>query len=160
MDPATRKTLIARYREGVAEVRAALADTDDATLDRVPDDGGWSARMVVHHLADSEMTSAIRLRRLLAEDAPNVGAYDEEEFARRLHYGHRDIGPSMKAFEAARESTAQLLDCLSDDDWRRTGTHPEHDAYGVEDWLRIYADHAHDHAAQIRAAAAQPERIR
>ena len=154
MDADTREALIARYNEGVAEVHAALAGLDDDALDRAADDGGWSARMVVHHLADSEMTSAIRLRRLLAEDAPNVGAYDEEEFSRRLHYTSRPIDASLKAFEAARETSAQLLERLADEDWARTGTHPEHGAYGVEDWLRIYADHAHDHAEQIRAAAA------
>ena len=160
MDSDTREALIARYRAGVAEVHAALAGLDDAALDRAPDDGGWTARMVVHHLADSEMTSAIRLRRLLVEDAPNVGAYDEEAFAHRLHYATRPIAPSLKAFEGARETSAQVLAELTEAEWSRSGTHPEHGAYGVHDWLRIYADHAHDHAAQIRAAVGQLSKMR
>jgi hypothetical protein len=118
-----RTALIARYRAGVAEVRAALEAIGPETLDLRPADGGWSARRVVHHLADSEMTSAIRLRRLLAEERPDIGAYDEEAFADRLHYDTRDVAPSLKAFEAARETTAQVLDHLNDDDWHREGTH-------------------------------------
>jgi len=39
-------------------------------VDARPALGKWSAREIVHHLADSEMTSAIRLRRLIAEERP------------------------------------------------------------------------------------------
>ena len=153
MDADRRAELIHRYRDGVAEVHSALEGLDDADLDREPAGGGWTARMVVHHLADSEMTSALRLRRLLAEESPAINSYDEEEFARRLHYASRDIGPSLKAFEAARETTGDLLERLVDSDWARAGTHPEHGSYSVADWLEIYAAHAHDHAQQIRDAA-------
>jgi hypothetical protein len=41
---------------------------------------------------------------------------------------------------------------MTEDDWRRTGTHAESGPYSVEDWLTIYAAHAHDHAAQIKRA--------
>jgi hypothetical protein len=34
------------------------------------------------------------------------------------------------------------------------GTYSESGAYTVEDWLRIYGVHAHDHADQIRRARA------
>src|SRR5205814_5017356 len=103
-----------------------------------PGPGEWSARQVVHHLADSEMTSAIRLRRLLAEDRPVIVGYDEPEFARRLHYD-RPIDGSLAAFRSARESTAELLDRLDEDEWARQGTHTESGRYAVDDWLRIYA---------------------
>ena len=46
----------------------------------------WSVREIVHHLADSEMTAAVRLRLLLAEDRPTIQATIRIEFARRLHY--------------------------------------------------------------------------
>ena len=39
---------------------------------------------------------------------------------------------------------------MTDADWSRAGTHSESGRYTAEDWLRIYADHAHNHAAQIR----------
>ncbi|MCD6058742.1 MAG: hypothetical protein K0Q89_2272, partial [Thermomicrobiales bacterium] len=32
--------------------------------------------------------------------------------------------------------------------------HSESGPYSVEDWLRIYSGHAHDHADQIRRARA------
>lgn len=144
--------MIARYREGPEVVAAAVAGLTDEELDRDPGGGEWTARMVVHHLADSEMTSAIRLRKLLAEDDPVIHGYDETEFARRLHYD-RPIGPSLDALRAARAATADILDRLDEADWARTGTHTESGPYGVETWLEVYAAHAHDHADQLRRAA-------
>ena len=98
------------------------------------------------------MTSAIRLRRLIAEDAPVISGYDEEDFARRLFYTRRPIEPSLAALKAARETTASIVECLDEAQWQRAGTHSESGFYSVETWLEIYAAHAHDHAAQIRAA--------
>lgn len=151
LDAAERADLIRRYREGPDILTAAIAGATDAELDRAPADGGWTARQIVHHTADSEMTSAIRLRRLIAEDHPDLGAYDEALFARRLHYD-RPIAAALAAVRAARESTAELLDRLSEPDWRRAGRHPEHTSYTVENWLRIYAVHCREHTDQIRRA--------
>ena len=77
----------------------------------------------------------------------------QEHAARRLHYD-RPIAGSLAAFKAARETTAELLDRLSEADWKREGTHTEHGRYGMDTWLGIYSTHAHDHAAQIRRARA------
>lgn len=151
MDTTTRSELIRRYREGYAAVEAALAGAPAAQLDR-PDADGWTARQVVHHLADSEMTSALRLRKLIAEPNPVVWGYDEELYAKSLWYDARPLEPSLLAFRAARESTATILEHLSEADWRRQGWHTESGVYSVERWLEIYAAHGHDHADQIRRA--------
>jgi hypothetical protein len=148
-----RRTLIHKYRNGHQVVFDALRDITAAELDAVPGPNEWSARQVVHHLADSEMTSAIRLRRLLAEEQPLIVAYDQAEFARRLHYD-RPIEVSLEVLKAVRQASAEILERLSDVDWSREGAHSESGAYGVEDWLEIYAAHAHDHAAQIARARA------
>jgi hypothetical protein len=39
---------------------------------------------------------------------------------------------------------------MTDEDWQREGTHSESGSYTTEDWLKIYAAHAHNHATQIR----------
>jgi hypothetical protein len=151
MDKTTRSELVVRYKEGYAKVVEALEGASDAELDAQPAPSKWTAREIVHHLADSEMTSAIRLRLLLAAPAPQIAGYDQEEFARRLHYD-RPIEASLEAFKAARRSTAELLDRMADADWLREGSHTEVGAYTPERWLEIYGVHAHDHAAQIRVA--------
>jgi hypothetical protein len=144
--------LLQRYRDGPDQLEAAVRGLSDAELDYQPRDGGWSPREVVHHTADSELTSAIRLRKLLAEENAQVQGYDEMEFSRRLHYRERPIMPSLAAVRAARETSMSILDLLGAADWSRAGTHGESGHYSVETWLEIYAAHCHDHADQIARA--------
>ena len=151
MDPSTRRQLIDQYKNGYRVVAEALAGATDEELDRHPAPEKWSAREIVHHLADSEMTSAVSLRKLLAEDNPSIAGYDQDVLARRLHYD-RPIEPSLEALKAARETTAAILDRMSEEEWSREGTHTEVGRYTVDTWLGIYAVHAHDHARQIRVA--------
>jgi hypothetical protein len=145
-----RQALIAQYKGGYDEVARSLEGFPEAQLSARPLPGKWSAREIVQHLADSEMTSAIRLRKLLTEDGPRIQGYDQEGYAARLRYNERDVAPALEALRGARSTTGQLLDAMTEEDWSREGTHSELGRYTAEDWLRIYAAHAHDHAAQIR----------
>jgi len=142
--------LITRYTDGYNQVRQSLEGFPGDKLTAHPIPGKWSAAEIVHHLADSETISGTRLRLLLVEDKPVIYGYDQEAFAKRLNYNHRDIAPALEAFRNARATTAQLFETMSDEDWKREGTHSESGRYTVEEWLKIYAAHAHNHAAQIR----------
>jgi hypothetical protein len=151
MDAEQRKKLIAEYKDGYRAIAEALAGATDEELDARPAPNKWSAREVAHHLGDSEMAAAIRFRMLLALDRPTIVGYDQDEFARRLHYD-RPIEASIDAFKSARRATAEILDALSEADWQREGTHTESGRYTMERWLEIYASHAHKHAEQIKVA--------
>ncbi|MDT5262195.1 MAG: hypothetical protein QOC61_1199, partial [Acidobacteriota bacterium] len=131
------------------DVARSLEGFPDEKLSAHPLPGKWSAREIVQHLADSEMNSAIRLRKLLTEDSPQIQGYDQEDYAARLRYNERDIAPALDALRGARATTSQLLDAMREEDWTRAGTHSESGRYTAEDWLRIYAAHAHNHASQI-----------
>jgi hypothetical protein len=146
-----RSELIARYADGYAEVMRALDGFPEGQIAAHPVPGKWSAREIVHHLADSESTSAARIRKLITEEHAVIQGYDEAFWAKRLRYNEReDIAPSLEAFRAARATTLQVLQGMTDDDWRREGFHTESGRYTAESWLEIYAEHAHKHAGQIR----------
>jgi hypothetical protein len=153
MQPEERQLLIAQYKDGYRVVAAALLKITPEELDATPGPGKWSARQIVHHLADSETTAAVRFRLLLAEDRPAIQAYDQDTFAGRLHYERAHEG-ALELFRAVRAATAELMGCLSEADWLREGTHSDLGRYGLDTWLRIYAPHAHRHADQIRVARA------
>lgn len=148
MEKTERSALIRRYKNGHGAVMQALQGLTEDGLDRSAS-GEWTPRQIAHHLGDSEMMSAIRLRRLIAEDHPVIQGYDEVEFARRFT-SDRPIEPSLEAMRWARETTAQILDRMTEEDWLRTGMHDESGPYSVEKWLTIYAAHGHDHAEQIK----------
>ena len=145
-----RSALMDRYASAAGEFEAAIGDVRDDELDAHPIDGEWSVREIAHHVADSEMTSAIRLRRLIAEDDPAIVGYDEMEWSLRLHYPERPIGPSMVAMRGARDTTLTILERLTDAEWEREGTHSEAGAYSVDRWLQIYAEHPCEHCEQAR----------
>ena len=147
--------VVARYRSGVDDVLDALEDVTEEDLDRrSPDPEAWSAREVVHHLADSETNSYLRLRRLVADEGrPEIAGYDEAGWASRLRYADRPVEASLTVFVAVRAASAELIASMGDDiDWARVGVHSDSGDYTADDWLRIYADHAHEHADQIRRA--------
>jgi len=150
MDPMEREALIARYAAGYDEVTKALEGFPASGMTAHPIAGKWSAHQIVHHLADSESTSAQRLRRLLADEHPMIQGYDQERWADALRYEQRDLGPALDAFRAARATTLQLFPGMTEADWTRPGWHTESGPYTAETWLAIYAAHAHGHADQIR----------
>jgi hypothetical protein len=148
-----RGSLITRYADGHAAVCRALEGVTDAELDRRPPGGGWTARQVVHHPADSETRSYVRLRQLLAEDRPVIQGYDEAAYAEAPLLGYdRAVDASLAVLGAVRAASTELLVRLSGEVWSRAGTHSESGTYDLDTWLRIYAAHAHDHADQIGRA--------
>jgi hypothetical protein len=146
-----RAALFERYRSGMADLEDALADISETELDRPQGSGEWTARQIVHHLADGETMSYTRLRRLVADDDPLIQGYDEPTFARRLHYD-RPIATSLAVVAAVRASSLELMAAMTPADWAKSGTHSEIGPYTVDLWLEIYAGHVHDHADQIRRA--------
>lgn len=152
-DKSNRQELLERYAGGADAVDAAVAGLSEEAIDHRSDPGDWNARQIVHHLADSESVAYVRLCRLIAEDEPLIEGYDEPEWARRLHYD-RPIEPSLAVVRAVRTASHQLLSSLTETEWERVGRHSASGAYSVDRWLAIYAGHSHDHADQIRRAAA------
>ena len=144
-----RKTMIEKYAKGFDEVMKALEGFPKEQLTAHPFEGKWSACEIVHHLADSEMNSAVRLRRLLAEERAEIVGYDQDDYSIRFKYNERDVAPSLELFRSSRSTTMQIIETMKDDDWKREGHHNEHGVYTPETWLRIYSNHAHNHAAQI-----------
>jgi len=153
IDPATRSAMIARYRDGYAEIVRSLEGITERELDTPEAEGEWSPRQIIHHLADSEMTAGVRLRLMVAYDQAEIIAYDQDLLANVLFYD-RPVEHSLAAFQAARDSTAEILDRMSDSDWQSTARHSEAGTYRVESWLEVYSGHAHEHADQIRRARA------
>src|SRR5215472_3031696 len=113
MTPEERKTLIAQYRAGYDEVIDSLKDFPVDLMTAHPIPAKWSAREIVHHLADSETISGLRLRKLLSEDAPVIQGYDQDDYAIRFKYNEREIDAALEALHAARVNSAQILDQIS-----------------------------------------------
>ena len=140
-----------RFVRGPALVREALAGTGPATLNRRPPGEDWSMRDVVIHLADDELVQAVRIRFVLGGDTPDLPAWDQDLWKRKLLYVFRDPEAALSTFQQVRYSTAELLRECAPDAWERTGRHAEAGVVTVADLVVRSADHVEEHVAQLRA---------
>ncbi len=145
------EALLSEYLSSADAVRSVVEACADPQLNRREASGAWSVRQIVHHLADVEVGDAMRLRQILAHDAPLIVAYDEGQFAARLHY-ERASATSLAIFAALRASNVSILERISQADWSRLGRHEEQDRYTVEILVRTGIEHDRLHLAQIQRA--------
>ena len=78
-----RPALLADYLEASTDIELVLEELHESQLEARESAADWTVRQIVHHLADVEVGDAMRLRQMLAHDAPLIVAYDEERFASR-----------------------------------------------------------------------------
>ena len=109
----------------------------------------WSIADVLHHLADSELVWSIRLRKVIAEDSPVLTGYDQDVWARNLHYDTRSVELALSILTAVRSSNLELLRSLTAADLTKVGLHTERGPESVHDMLILYAGHDLVHRAQI-----------
>jgi hypothetical protein len=143
-----------KYQEATNYFEKLVQSLQPSDLDtKAP--GEWSARQIIHHMADSEAQSYARLRRLLAEPEGSViQGYDESAWAqsKKLGYEDLDISNSFKVTISVRNASADLILRMSPSDLDKFGTHTERGKFTVSDWLKAYSNHPLDHGAQLERA--------
>jgi len=145
-----RAKLIAQFETLPAEAYESIHGLDDAQLDTPYRDGGWTARQVIHHLADSHMNAATRVRCALTEVNPTLKPYDQDAWA-TLPDMRMNTEVSLHILRGIHPRLAEVFRRLPDAAWSRTTFHPEMDkTLTVEDILVIYAGHGPHHLDQIR----------
>jgi hypothetical protein len=149
-----RQALIEQYATGYDAVLDALEGITATEWESREAAGEWCAREIAHHLGDSEMSAAVRIRALIADEEPIIQGFDQERWTEALYPRDRPVEPSLAAFKAAREATLPLLRLMTDEQWTREGRHSQFGPMSPEHWLEWYGPHAHGHADQIRRARA------
>jgi len=144
------KTLLDQYEAGTDLPARAIARLTAAELDAVPATGGWTIRQIVAHLADSEVIASERIRRIIAQDNPTLLAYDQEAFARALHYDRIDAALAAELFRLNRQVTTTILRALPASAFERAGTHSETGRVTLADLVRSYVKHVNHHVAIIQ----------
>jgi hypothetical protein len=148
MTPEQRALLIKRYEDGVTAFLDALQAVPETGLDSAPQ-GEWAPREIAHHVADAELVRGYRLRQLMAQDAPSIQGFDEQQFLERLHY-YRPIDASLALFRAAVASNLELLTLAFPEQWLRSGNHDEFGEFGMDDWLERAASYSYEHTDQLK----------
>jgi hypothetical protein len=139
------------YAQATEEFLIVANQLSELELD-ASNTGGWTARQVIHHVADSEAQSYARLRRLIAEPGTQIQGYDEAGWGENETLGYKvlPIAQSLVVFKAVRESSLEIIKRLKPDQLNNSGTHSESGEYTLKTWLETYINHPLEHAAQIR----------
>jgi hypothetical protein len=130
-------------------LRTLVRGVDDGRLRRRPAPGEWAIIEVVAHLADTEERALGRVRRMLAEDHPQLEPFDQEALAVQRHYLDLDPEQELARLEQLRGQHLAVLDALDAPGWERTGQHGEHGVLSVELYETHVAAEEADHLAQI-----------
>jgi SAM-dependent methyltransferase len=150
------RALIERLRASGDDVRQAAEGVSPGKLAASPGDGAWSVLETLVHLRNVVvMVHGLRIRRLLYEARPVFADYDEASHRRAALETGVPADRLVTMIVAEHRQLADLLDELPDDQWRRAGRHPELGEMSIEVLARRVADHAEEHATQIRTTAAE-----
>ena len=150
-DDTRLRAAIADIRELPERLRSAVQDLSDAQLDTPYRPGGWTARQVVHHLADSHMNAHTRLRLALTEDSPTIRPYEEALWAELLDAATAPIEPSMAILNGLHARWSMLLDSLDASEFQRNWVHPAHGTLSVAQLTCLYGWHSRHHVAHVTA---------
>ncbi len=144
----------ADYEDATTTFLTVARRVEEERLDRhVP--GGWSTRQIIHHLADAEIESAGRLRRLLAEPVgSSLLGFDEDAWAHCVALGYEalPVDNALAVIEHVRAGSLAVLARLTDADLERYGEHSARGRFTVADWLGAYSRHPRVHAEQVLEA--------
>jgi len=141
--------MISDYLAGVDTLRKAVAGMSAEQLRARPIAGKWSTLEVVCHLSDFEPVLAERMKRIIAMPKPLMLGADENDFARSLAYGERDLEEELALIAATRQQMARILKALPADAWQREGVHSERGLVSLEKMLAIATRHIPHHVKFI-----------
>ncbi|MFZ4108622.1 MAG: DinB family protein [Candidatus Planktophila sp.] len=144
---------IEMYKNATEEFISVAQGLTDSELDKLQTDS-WTARQVIHHVADSEAQSYARLRRLIAEPGTVIQGYNEAVWGENQTLGYEElpIENSLAVFVAVRASSLEILKRLTTSQLQNSGIHSESGEYTINTWLETYINHPLEHAQQIRSS--------
>ena len=135
--------------EELADKLEEMATSHASKLDIPEKPGKWSAKEVMLHMADSELVWGWRLRLIVGHDKPQITGYDQDLWAKRLHYTDEDLDLALQRIRVLRASNLQLIRSLSPEQLARNGVHTERGEESVEHMIKLYAGHDLVHRQQI-----------
>jgi len=138
-----------------ADLQAAAEETSEAAARRAPADGGFCLVEQAWHLADLEREGyGERIRRLLAEEDPDLPDFDGAEVAASRNYRARSLAEGIAAFRAARTANLAVLRSVPSWAWDRGGRQAGVGAITLRDVPRMMRAHDDGHRAEIAALLA------
>jgi DinB superfamily len=134
----------------IETLRDIVRQTPAALFRKRPFPGKWTPQEVLGHLTDGEWTMGFRTRTVLADNRPQIMAYDQERWVAAQDHNERDVGELLNTFVALRTANLQLWKKLTPAQLERSGLHSERGEESLGKMLKMMAGHDRSHIDQIR----------
>lgn len=140
-------------RKAPKRVRKLIKAMGRKQLEANVEEGKWSAKQVLAHLADGEVVLGARIRMVASMERPVLVGYDQDAFVRELRYDGVSAEQLLENFAAVRAINVALLERLPDETLARVGLHTERGEESLATMLFMYAGHDRMHEAQLERIA-------
>lgn len=144
---------IARIERIPVDVEKLVSDFDSRLWDTPYRESGWTARQVVHHMADSHLNAYVRFKWALTETTPIIKAYDEKAWAETPET-KLDPAISISFLKSLHTKWTALLKLLTADDLRKEFIHPDTKKHiPLDRLIALYAWHGEHHLGHLKIVA-------
>jgi DinB superfamily len=143
MSPA--ETLAPRLATQLESLKLVLNGVTEMAVRARPKSGKWSAHENLAHLVQHHRATLGRIRRILAEDRPELPSYRAEndpEWPGQAAAGTEEVRLKLLA---ARQEMITLTAGLSPQQWLRIGIHPTFGPMTLAEWLDFFLIHEAHH---------------
>lgn len=128
---------------------ASVEGLSEEILDSSLRPGGWTARQVVHHIADTHTNAYIRFRLALTEDSPTITPFNEALWAELDDAAHMPVDVSLKLLDALHQRWIRLIRSLDDAQLEAVYRHPINGDVRLKKALQLFVWHGYHHMSQI-----------
>ena len=144
---------IARIERIPAEVEKLISKFTAIHWETSYREGGWTARQVVHHMADSHLNAYMRFKWTLTESTPLIKAYDEKSWAETPET-KLDPVISISFLKAHHVKWTALMSLTKPEDLKKEFIHPDTKKHVPLDRLiALYAWHGEHHLGHLKIIA-------
>ncbi len=110
---------------------------------------GWSIMEIVCHLRDFDVIFYDRAVMMIAQEHPQLPAFDHEAMAIERDYQSQSLVGAYASLQVSRLRFVDFFKRLSPEQWARSGIHPERDSFSMTDAAMQVPLHDLDHIEQI-----------
>jgi hypothetical protein len=144
-----RRQMLESFGRAPALLAAALRRLPKKMWLYKPAKDRWSIHEIILHLADSEASSYVRCRHLIAEPGKSVAEFDAARWAGSLGYFHQSTREALEIIRRLRKMTYQLLATIPEPVWSHTVSHHAEGQLSLEEWIERQEKHIPHHIEQM-----------
>ncbi|WP_221567776.1 DinB family protein [Alkalihalobacillus sp. TS-13] len=154
------KELIEAYAEGYDLLQKALEGLTEEEFRYKPAPEKWSIHQIIIHIADSELVSTQRIKKVLAEEEPILFSVDQDAWAVELGYDTLDRDQYLHLFGLLRTSMLPILNSLSPEQVQRVGVYSDAGKFTIKQLLEYRVQHVKGHLSQIEHVRKAYQKVR